>query len=1057
MASFTVNNGVTDPTAKTVSNNDTGTIAAGGTLSDTTDITWTGGSAAPGVVIDNFGTITATTRAIDTSGNFTTGSFTLDNEAGARLIASGNDAFRINTNISNGIITVDNSGLLVSGAVDAQGHVIAHASGQALDFAAITSPTAFINITNNAGATIGSSGDDAIRPGAGHIHIDNSGLIDATASGSRAINLNAASLSNVVSFELDNHQGGTIQSQGDTVRITATTLTGNPAGSFALDNAGTIQSTGVGGNNGQAIDFNDLVSTNGHVTITNEATGLIQAADADAVRAGTNATVNNLGTIKSLNGTPTSTGNDGLDFQGNTGDIVNNGDVTHTAALISGARHGITGDNPVTVTNYGEIIGNSGSGINLDTISTTTTSIKNHGTIIGTSVNGDGDGVDVDGLIALDNFGMIQAAGVSIAGEVQEGVTIGGGTINNFAGAVIQSFERAITVDDSNLGNAFAPTIIYNEGKIEGDDGQAISITDTFADTITNKGMIIGSVATGGGDDIINLYAGSSMSGLLDGGAGTDTINLLGTGTGTLSNVANAEILDVQGGHWTVSDDETFVTGTTIAVGATLQVGNGGAAGTLTSDVADSGRLAFDHAGTFTFGNLISGSGTVEQAGSGTLVLSGHNSYGGGTEIASGTLDVVASDSAGTGAITFDPGVEALHVELTALSSNDFANVIVGFASGDTVDLAGIGLATGATLGPNNVLTVTGGSAGPVTLHLDPGQDFTGKVFTTATDHAGGTIIGVDDAPVFTSGADFSILENTTAVGSVTAVDPEHDTFAFSLTGGTDESFFSIDAHTGALKFVASPDFETPADANHDNIYDVIVTATDSHGAVSMQDISVHVTDVVEIGKTINGTNGNDTLTGTTGDDIISGGNGNDRIDGGDGNDNISGGNGNDVLIGGRGNNTIDGGNGNDTIIAADGNNTITGGNGNETVTVGNGNNSFVGGNGNDNVVVGNGNNVLTGGNGNDTFHVGAGNNILTGGSGNDTFVFAANLGKDVVTDFNHGDTIEFDGVFQNFQAVLAASHQVGADTVIALDAQHSVTLQHVTLTSLHASDFHLA
>ena len=198
--------------------------------------------------------------------------------------------------------------------------VIAHASGQALDFAAIASQTAIINITNNAGGTIGASGDDAIRPGAGHINIVNSGMIDSTASGSRAINLNASNLSMSSRFELDNHQGGTIQSQGDTVRITATTLSGNPTGSFTIDNSGTIKSTGTGANNGQAIDFNDLVSANGHVTITNEATGLIQAADADAIGPGSNATVNNYGTIKSLNGTPTSTGNDGIDFQKNTGD-----------------------------------------------------------------------------------------------------------------------------------------------------------------------------------------------------------------------------------------------------------------------------------------------------------------------------------------------------------------------------------------------------------------------------------------------------------------------------------------------------------------------------------------------------------------------------------------------------------------------------------------------------------------------------------------------------------------------------------------------------------------
>ncbi|MGV7214748.1 hypothetical protein [Bradyrhizobium sp. UFLA05-112] len=69
MASFTVASGVTDTKAKTVGNGDIGTIAAGGTLSDTTDITWTGGTTE----IDNFGIISATTRGIDTGKNSLTG------------------------------------------------------------------------------------------------------------------------------------------------------------------------------------------------------------------------------------------------------------------------------------------------------------------------------------------------------------------------------------------------------------------------------------------------------------------------------------------------------------------------------------------------------------------------------------------------------------------------------------------------------------------------------------------------------------------------------------------------------------------------------------------------------------------------------------------------------------------------------------------------------------------------------------------------------------------------------------------------------------------------
>ena len=57
MASFIVNSGVTDTIPKTVSNNDIGTLEAGGTLTAATAITWTGGSNAPGVVIDNSGSV----------------------------------------------------------------------------------------------------------------------------------------------------------------------------------------------------------------------------------------------------------------------------------------------------------------------------------------------------------------------------------------------------------------------------------------------------------------------------------------------------------------------------------------------------------------------------------------------------------------------------------------------------------------------------------------------------------------------------------------------------------------------------------------------------------------------------------------------------------------------------------------------------------------------------------------------------------------------------------------------------------------------------------------
>jgi len=47
------------------------------------------------------------------------------------------------------------------------------------------------------------------------------------------------------------------------------------------------------------------------------------------------------------------------------------------------------------------------------------------------------------------------------------------------------------------------------------------------------------------------------------------------------------------------------------------------------------------------------------------------------------------------------------------------------------------------------------------------------------------------------------------------------------ITGGADAGLFSINAATGELTFSAAPDYETPADADANNVYIVQVTASD--------------------------------------------------------------------------------------------------------------------------------------------------------------------------------------------------------------------------------------
>ena len=367
--------------------------------------------------------------------------------------------------------------------------------------------------------------------------------------------------------------------------------------------------------------------------------------------------------------------------------------------------------------------------------------------------------------------------------------------------------------------------------------------------------------------------------------------------------------------------------------------------------------------------------------------------------------------------------------------------------------------------------------------YLAEGQNLTLTYTVSVDDHHGGTgsqtatveIVGSNDAPVLTSPDAFTMPEDTTAVGQVAAADPEHDSFTFSLFGGADQSFFAIDAHTGALRFLASPDFETPEDANGDNVYDVSVAATDALGATRTQDLKVTVTDVFEPGKTIEGTNHGDVLRGGPGDDIIDARNGGDHVNAGDGNDTVLGGNGDDTLIGGRGNDVLMGDNGDDFLVGGKGNDLLQGDNGNDTLRGGLGDDTLLGGNGNDVLMGGKGNDVLMGENGNDTLNGGLGNDrlfggdgrdtlrggagddVLFGGKGPDTFVFGPNFGKDVVADFAKEDVVEFqNSAFHDFHDIVAAAHQVGADTVITVDAQDTVTLANVSVQQLHANNFTL-
>ena len=135
--------------------------------------------------------------------------------------------------------------------------------------------------------------------------------------------------------------------------------------------------------------------------------------------------------------------------------------------------------------------------------------------------------------------------------------------------------------------------------------------------------------------------------------------------------------------------------------------------------------------------------------------------------------------------------------------------------------------------------------------------DNTYEVELRATDAAGLyaelslsiTVDNVDEQPTFTSAASVEVDENTdtgTIVYTATASDPEGKTLSYQIvTGGDSGDFQPITSagDLGTIRFDARPDFESPADANGDNTYELTIAVSDGSTDAVTQAITIVVTD----------------------------------------------------------------------------------------------------------------------------------------------------------------------------------------------------------------------
>jgi autotransporter-associated beta strand protein len=110
---------------------------------------------------------------------------------------------------------------------------------------------------------------------------------------------------------------------------------------------------------------------------------------------------------------------------------------------------------------------------------------------------------------------------------------------------------------------------------------------------------------------------------------------------GTINGIGSLQQNGI--GTTILANDNNYSGGTTISAG-TLQVGNAGSTGSVGSGpILDNSALVFHRSDTVLVPGTITGIGSLEQrgaAGGSTVVLTGENTYSGGTTISAGTLQL---------------------------------------------------------------------------------------------------------------------------------------------------------------------------------------------------------------------------------------------------------------------------------------------------------------------------------------------------------------------------------------------------------------------------------
>ena len=228
-----------------------------------------------------------------------------------------------------------------------------------------------------------------------------------------------------------------------------------------------------------------------------------------------------------------------------------------------------------------------------------------------------------------------------------------------------------------------------------------------------------------------------------------NTITVDATGDYTFSGsgkFSGATVLTkTNSGTLTILTDNAY-TGLTIIAQGTVQVGNGGSSGSLgTAAIQDNGTLTWNQSDNDILGVPISGTGQLIQAGPGSLILSATNTYGGGTTISAGTLQISTGGSLGGGNITNNAALVFNSSGNNTVGSSISGSGSLTLSGSGTLTLTGNNSFSGGTTISNSTLLVnntvgSGTGSGAVTVFSGGKLGGSGAIAGPVTINTGGTV-----------------------------------------------------------------------------------------------------------------------------------------------------------------------------------------------------------------------------------------------------------------------------------------------------------------------------